>query len=525
VTSHRWLGVLAITGIVWGAPVQAQTNPAPKLALMDVLRESLKQNSSILLQRQQVLASEGARLQAQGQFDAVVSAEVSTQKEVRPFRLDEITAQQNNGVFDVTSQTSDNTTWRTGVEKTLPNGMVLGTNLTMTTTDDSTSRAALIPEQTAGRLNFTLKIPLLRNSGRAAVGAAQFAADAEYAAAQRDLVQTNAQTVLNTTLAYWSYLASLRRLSIAKASEQRAGIYVQETEKLIKADQMPRAEADLLLASRAEKQVARLQAEQSYVEARRALARSVGLSADQSIRLADPADEFPAFTGQALDDTALPPTLIEQALRQRADLEASRQRELAAQHRVTAASNGLKPQTDLSFSLGYRTLSEGRGPFDLSGLGTLAQTGPVAGITLSHQWPYENSAARGGLMAQAAAYDSSTLRTRDLESSIANNVAVQIEALRRAATQLAAGEQSAQRYLITLRNEQTKRRLGLSTMIDLLNVQDRLDNALSQQVQLQSAYAAAIAQLRFEVGTLVRQDGDVFDVRAEDLISPDFGPR
>ena len=48
--------------------------------------------------------------------------------------------------MDVNSQTSDSTTWRAGVEKTLPNGMVLGSNLTVTTTDDSTSRNALIPE-------------------------------------------------------------------------------------------------------------------------------------------------------------------------------------------------------------------------------------------------------------------------------------------------------------------------------------------------------------------------------------------
>lgn len=522
--------VMCCRCLVWGlllcTAAQAQVNPSgPKIGLMEVLRESLKQNNNIQLQQQQVMASEGAKLQAQGQFDPVFSAEVSNQKEIRPLRQDEITALQASGVMDVTTQTSDTTTWRAGVEKTLPNGLVLGSNLTVTTTDDSTSRSALIPEQSAGRLNFTLRVPLLRNAGREVVSAAQYAAEAEYVAAQRELVQANAQTVLNSTLAYWNYLASLRRLGIAQASEQRAGVFVDETEKLIKADQVPRAEVELLLASRAEKTVARLQAEQALIEARRTLARSIGLPADQSLKLAEPADDFPAYAGQSLDVALLPDSLGEQALRQRADLEALRQRELAAQHRVTVASNNLKPQTDLSFSLGYRSLSEGHGPYDLNGLGTLGRSGPVAGVTLNVQLPYGNSSARGGFLAQTAAFDASTLRTRELEASIANNVAVQVEALRRTASQLASGAAAVQRYITTLRNEQTKRRLGLSTLIDLLNVQDRLDNAQAQQVQLQNAYASAIAQLRFELGALVHQQGDVFDVRAEDLTSPDFGTR
>lgn len=508
------------------ATAQAQVSVSgQKIGLVYVLRESLKQNSNILLQQQQVVASDGAKLQAQGQFDPVFSAEVSSQKEIRPLRQDEIKGLRATGDLDVNSQTSDNTTWRAGVEKTLPNGMVLGSNLTVTTTDDSFSRSALIPEQTAGRLNFTLRVPLLRNAGREVVGAAQFAAEAEYVAAQRELVQANAQAVLNSTLAYWNYLASHRRLAIAQASEQRAGVFVNETEKLIKADQVPRAEVELLLASQAEKTISRLQAEQTWIEARRTLARSIGLPAEQSLSLAEPADDFPIYSGQALDASLLPSSLGEQALRQRADLEALRQRELAAQHRVTAASNSLKPQTDVSFSLGYRSLSEGHGPYDLGGLGMLGRSGPVAGVTLNVQLPYGNSSARGGLLAQTAAFDASTLRTRELEASIANNVSVQAEALRRAATQLASGALAVKRYNITLLNEQTKRRLGLSTLIDLLNVQDRLDNALSQQVQLQNAYASAIAQLRFELGALVRQQGDAFDVRAEDLTSPDFGSR
>ena len=180
VTGRPWV----VAGLILCASAQAQViSVGQKIGLMEVLRGALKQNSSILLQQQQVLASEGAKLQAQAQFDPAFTAEIGSQKEIRPMRRDEIATLQATGVMDVTSQNSDTTTWRAGVEKTFPNGLVLGSNLTVTTTDDSTSRNALLPEQSAGRLNFTLRVPLLRNAGRDAVGAAQFAANAEVVAA------------------------------------------------------------------------------------------------------------------------------------------------------------------------------------------------------------------------------------------------------------------------------------------------------------------------------------------------------
>ena len=507
-------------------PWMAQAQSAgPGIALIDVLRGSLKQNPNTQLQQQQVIASQGAILQAQGQFDPQLSANITRQRDLRSLRGDEIVNLEAAGIQGVNRQTTDVTTWRAGVEQILLNGVAVGGNVAVTKTDDTSAQQGQLPAQTLGRLNFTLRVPLMRNVGRDVVGAGVFAAEAENKAALYDLVQTNAQTVLNSTLAYWDYLARQRRLSIAINSEQRAGALNDEMNKLIRADQVPRAELELLLASRAEKTIARVQAEQAFVEARRTLARAIGLPADQAIAMPDPADEFPTYQGQALDGDALPDILLRSAaVRARADLEANRQREAAARYRLVAARNGLKPQVDFNLNLGYGTLAEGRGPYDLERLLYQGRVGPSFGASLGIQLPYGNSAARGALMVQSAAYDASTIRIRELEASIGNNVAVQIEALRRAALQLAEGAEAVKRYATTLINERTKRRLGQSTLIDVINVQDRFDNAHAAQVQLQQGFAIAIAQLRFELGMLVRQEGESFDVRVEDLTSIEFKP-
>jgi outer membrane protein TolC len=522
---HFWLVVASAAAVVTAAAgvatAHAQAVQGP-LALDDVLREALRLSPNVLLQQQQVIGSEGAVLQAQGQFDTVFNAGGGRQQGVRPLRADEIATLQGAGIFGVDRQSTFTSSWNSGVNKNLINGITVGGSMSVASINDSAQAINGIPTQTTGTLLFTAKVPLMKNLGRETTGAALFAAENDYNAAQFDLAHTNAQTLLNVVIAYWSYLGAQRSLEIAAASEQRARALIDDINTLIKADQLPRAEIELLLANRAEKTTLRLQAEQSLLQARQTLGRAVGLPADRSLALALPREDFPHYTGG--DSGALLDRFSAQALRSRADVEANRLREAAARYRVDAARNNLKPQIDLNLNLGYSTLLEGRGPFDGQQLLYQNRVGPVAGASISAQWPQGNSTARGNLLTQSSAYTSSTILLHELEASVVNSVSVQYEALRRAAAQLAEAEEGVRRYAIALNNEQTKRRLGLSTLIDVINVQDRLEAARLLQVQVQAAYANAITQFRFVIGALVQKTGDAFTVRTADLLSGDVRP-
>ena len=167
---------------------------------------------------------------------------------------------------------------------------------------------------------------------------------------------------------------------------------------------------------------------------------------------------------------------------------------------------------------------EGRGPYDVQRLLYQERVGPVAGFTISGQWPQGNNAARGTLLTQSAIYDSRTIQLRELEASVANNVAVDFAALQRTAAELGEAEEGVRHYVIALNNEQIKRRLGQATLIDVINIQDRLDAARLLQVQVRQAYANAIAQFRFDLGALVHKSGDAFDVRVNDLLYGGVAP-
>lgn len=503
----------------------AQEVNATRLSLGAALDLALRQNPNTLLQQQQVAANQGILLEAQGQFDAVASLASVRTRDLRTLRQDELAAMQAAGVVGVTEQSTNSTTHQVGVDKTLMNGYVLGAGFRMTQVNDSNARLAGLPTQATGRLNFSLKVPLLRNAGREAVGARVASSEAELSAAILDLLHTNSQTVLSTTLAYWDLCARDRLRDIAVAAEQRSVELVEDTRKLILADEVPAADIELVIASRAEKAVARGAAEQAALDARHALARTLGRASADMAMLPIAGDALPDYDGRKIEVAGQVERLVRSAIDARPDLDAQRKRELAGKLRVAAAANGLKPQLDFSVSISYAGLAEGASAVALDRVFFNGKAGPSGSIGLNLQWPFDNAQARGNLMTQSASLDAIAIRLREREAGVASNVTALAAALDRSAQQLTDSREAVKRYAAALQNQLTRRRLGSATLLDVISIEDRLTNALLNQVQLQLAYANAIANLRFEVGGLVRKQDVGYDVQIADLLSPDFSPR
>lgn len=509
------------------------------LSLRDALRESLRSNPATLLQRQQIFASRGAVMQTEGQFDPVLNATVSRSNALRPLRQDERTAISSGGIPDpirtalgmdpvvptsIDRQNSNLVDYSTGVLAQLRNGMTLGASVGITTSWDNLSQNSGIPPQSSGRIGFTLRAPLLRNAGRNATTANLDAAELELSAARSDLVFTNAQTLLGVALSYWEYLAAYRRLDIARDSEQRSARLVEEVQKLIAAQEMPAADAQLVQASLNERMANRIAAEQAVAEGRRNLGAQIGLAAERGYTLPAPADDFPAFDGKSIlvDTPSRSVALLGQALSRRADLQAAQLRESAANRRVASARSGLKPQVDLNFSVNYGSLVESRTPFAIGPVMSTHSVGPSLSATLSAQLPWKNSAAGGVLLAQSAARDASTIRLRNLQDAIGINLQTSVQALVRSAQQLARASEATRFYHQSVESESTKRRMGMSTLIDVINMQDRLTNALLAEVQVRQSYANAIARLRFETGAIVTPVADGFEIAIDDFFLPRF---
>jgi outer membrane protein TolC len=509
-------GVLALVALTDPPLALGQTG----LGLRDALRDALRLNPNISLQQQQVLVNRGAELVAQGQFDPLASGSIGRSRDLRPLREDEKNALPQS-VAPFNTQISNAITYGVGVDRTLQSGVALGASVGVTTLYDNVSGANSIPAQTAGRISFSVRAPLLRNAGTEATTANLSAAEAELSGARYDLLFSNAQTLLNTTLAYWGYLAQARRLDIARDAEARSTTLVKETRRLIDADELPAADSQLVLASNSDRVRSRIAAEQALAEARRVLALQIGLPPERLVDLPPPADDFPRYDGQPLGLDAPIGSLLDFALNRRADFAAAKQRERAARRRVDAARSGLEPQLDLTVGAGYNSLVESRAPSVGQVIGN-NRVGPTISATLAAQLPWRNSAAEGAFLAQSATLSASLISVRSLSDSIGANVLTDVQALVRGAAQLAQSIETSRFYGHSVENERTKRRLGLVTLIDVINVEDRLTDALTAEVQARQTYANAIAQLRFDLGTIVLERDGQFEVMTEDLFNPNF---
>ena len=116
-------------------------------------------------------------------------------------------------------------------------------------------------------------------------------------------------------------------------------------------------------------------------------------------------------------------------------------------------------------------------------------------------------------MRQASALLSEAeIRRELLRADIGAAVEASSALVRRSAEALRGSAQIVERYAKTLEHERTRRRLGVATLIDVINVEDRYFRALLDDVQRRSTYAISLVRLGHEVDALVATAGDQFEV-------------
>lgn len=492
------------------------------VSLGDALLLSLRQSPNVLQSAQQVESTRGSALQAQGGFDTVTEFSTNRTRNRIPLTASERATLTAARFDDITRHDSSQFVTRFALQKPLQNGLTLGTDYTVQRNADALQGLQAGPlglPQSTGRLTFSLQVPLLRNAGRYVAGAQVDAAEHELAAAIASLEFASSQTVLSATLYYWDFVAKQRLLELAKESEGRTGRLLEEMRKLAAADQIPRSDLELVQASSAEKTAYRVSAEQALVASRRTLARHLGLSGVDEWRIERPSTPFPVADARALEVSKTLGTRAEESAPLRADLRAAQLREQSARIMRGAAQHNLKPQANLSFNVSEGGLALGVPSTALGSPFQTNRTGPSFTVGLQMQWPVENQQARGLLLARAASAVSAEITRRDLQSAVASGIRIAVSALNASAAQLESASIAVRHYAKTLGNEQTKRRMGAGTLIDVINVEDRLNGAQQTEVQVRQAYAAAAAQLLYESGRIVRKrDENEFDVPVDALL-------
>ncbi|MBI4799482.1 MAG: TolC family protein [Desulfarculus sp.] len=480
------------------------------ISLMEAARLALAQNPQIRLAEQAVEASKGALETARGRFDFTLASSLAQSYNTLPL------AKLYRDAYRRSFQTTNLTSFDMEAKQLLYNGVLLNPYVTVTRTRDTLDYPVLPASQAT--VQFQVVVPLLKGLGEEATGAPERAAQRDLESAQMSYLHSISQNLYNAINGYWLLRQAQYSLDVNIESEARARKLLEEVRFLVEADQTPRSTMVNLQANLGLKSAQRQAAQRSVLAAAENLANSLGLSGRGVMGMPLAADEFPP--PQAMPLVAGEDIYRGMAMVRRADLKAAKAKEQAAQENLVAALDAMKPKVSLTLAAGYNGLSEIES-YDSYGRSiTDGIYGPSVLGKLDFEFPLQNRAARGQMLASKAQLRQAQINHGDLARQVELGVTSALATMAAAARQYADASGSVENYRQSADDERIKFQLGISTILDVIQVEDQLTSALLNQVAALQGYASALARLRYETGTLLSGDPRTASLSRESLTTP-----
>ena len=486
------------------------------LRLLEAVQYTIARQPNILLDDWQVKVNEGLWQIQRGTFNTTVGTSVS----------DTVTHTPLNRYYRNyygTSETVERVTeYSVDISKEFRSGVELTPDITVTSTEDlalhlTTTRKT----ETLATVSFDIKIPLLRERGRAANAADETSAKILTEASRYDLNYTTSQSILTTVNEYWNTVAAMDNLEIADKAETRARYMLEKTKILVDAGEQPASDISKLAANLHGKTSTRINKTQGLFEARQTLGLAMGLRFDEIVATPLPSEPLLNIDDADLNKMPIAQDLIDIGLERRADLIALKKEQESANVLMVGAHRNLKPQLDLDLSAGYIGLNENtrrqRNFKQYASAINEREAGLNFSAMFSLEWPVLNDFRRGTYVRREAQNERAMISTNNLNRQIVSKVVVAMSDVIQSAAELKKAHESVLVYQTAVEKERLKLKLGESTIIDLIDVDDRLTTAMETEVSARLSYAKALVQLRFETGTILSPDLKNISVSMKEL--------
>jgi outer membrane protein TolC len=524
-TAKKLFGLLFLLSTFGNAQPSAQSQTSfmgagKNVSLLEAVQSTLVHHPLLRSQEAQVEISRSLREEAAGQFDLLKQGAFGHDRITTPLTAGQ---EQQNAVVGVVSdrQVSNLTNYNVSTTKLFRNGVSISPGVQLSRNTDNLFNST---GSNISTVSMLIKVPLLRGRGSKVVAAQEEAATTEIDASLYDLNQLMAQLMSSTANSYWNLVAARKELVIAKESEARGKIFLENVQSLVAADHAPKNDLNEAIANLAQRVSSRIAAEQTAIVAQEQLALDMGIGSDQIIAaIPEPTDDFPRAEQQHLlsDSPAALQYYLEQALSNRADYLASQRRIAGTQVLAAAARNKLLPQLNLNLQTGYSGLQEGANTNDFAA--SLAGVrGPNATIGFSYSFPGKNQSGRGAVRQAQAQAQQSQMLSRETARNISAQVVTAVGAVRSAIIRAKNVRESVEAYQAALTGEREKYKAGMGSIVNVLTVEDKLTGAMSDQVQSQLSYALALTQFRFATGMLVAPNKPVQQVEPDIFVSLPF---
>jgi len=486
---------------------------------MDAVRMSIEKNSTVKIYKSQQTIAEAGELSAKAQFDPKLSASVARSSEYTPISDAMKKYYSQSGWPGVTKLKQGTLSYNVGYERRFRSGIAISPSVTVSTSEsnDPQNRVPL----TSGKVQFAVIKPLRRGSDAEVNTAYAQSSRIESEGASYDSLYAISQTVRNAILSYWNYAYSYKALKITEESKARAEKLYNDTKTLVECSEVPPAELDQLIASLNQKQADCEKAAQDLLQSKNDLKIAIGVAGDSSVMIGPPADFFPAelIAGGTVETTVLAKKLLNFAIANRYDYKAANKRLESFKYTLPAAKDALKPQVDLQVATGYNGRKDDKGAAAI--ISSLNDNVPGTNVsaTVNYSFSLDNKSARADVIKQEEQFKQSKINAEEIARKITINIETRVNAVVSIISRYRRMIESGRLYNKALQNEKEKNRMGVSTLMDVVNIEDRLGQA---ELGLESAileYAVAVTDLRFESGCLGTMGTSECEIKIEDIIA------
>ncbi len=487
------------------------------LRLLEAVQQTVAKQPNILLDEWQVRVNEGLWQIERGTFNTTLSASASDTVTHTP-----LSRYYQNLAYLTNEEVTRTSGYSVDLSKEFRTGVELTPSVEMSSSEDLGLHLVTTRKTTnTATVSFGIKIPLLRERGRAANAADETSAKILTEASRYDLNYTTSQSILTTVNDYWNTVAAMDNLEIAEKAESRARYMLDQTKKLVDAGEQPASDIDKLSANLHGKVSTRINKTQALFEARQTLGLTMGLRSDEIIATPLPSEPLLDVDDADLDKIPITQDLVNIGLERRADLIALKKEQESAKVLMVGAHKNLKPQLDLDLSVGYIGLTENKRRQRNYRQYTSALNKREAGLNYSAEfsleWPVMNDLRRGTLVRRKALHEKAIISTNNLNRQIVSDIVVAMSDVIQSAAELKKAHESVLVYQTAVQKERLKLKLGESTIIDLIDVDDRLTTAMETEVSARLSYAKSLVQLRFETGTILSPDLKNISVSMKEL--------
>ena len=485
------------------------------LSLQESIKITIENDSDIELQNEIIENDKIKIQQEQGLFDSKIEAGISHNHDESAVFTRDLT----QWLMDDDERKTDETKFQIAFKKKFRSGIVVTPALQIARTD--TTVFQYYPDDkiydgpsNQAKVDLRVTVPLLKGYGEKVNTADEMAAKKQVDVSVCKLHHIISQQTLNTVLAYWEYLSTNRSLIQIIDSEKRAQLIVKETKAYIEAGSRPESDLTQTLANLSDKKIKRIFAEQELFDRKQKLGIAMGFDFMQRQNILAPSDSFLQIDKKKVDKICSSTSqIIKKALNNRSDYLQLTEQEMQKKLLVKAAKNNTLPQIDLNMGAGYTGLDEGD-EIDYAGS---AFSNNIKGlnytVSLNFNLFIENSTAKSILFQRKSELKQIEFRKQGLRKNISFKILIAIDGLKNSLKSLLTAEESVTYYKRTLNNEEKKFKLGTATLFDLIQSEEKLTNSTLTLITAKRNYAIAMANLKYETGSIVRKNGKSFSVK------------